>query len=394
MADLARAPRREDGAAPAPGGVRGASAMTLLERDAYLNRCGVIDVTHGYPQGRTPQWIRQYQEHPPEGFLDVPPGEYMAVICDWFARFLGCGSVSLLAPDCTKAFTIAAQALIREPGDEIVLTDTSFEVWPEVLAALGARARYARRGAGGLPDPDSIAGACTQRTRAVVIVSPDNPLGTICPRDVFGQIAALCAGRRLALLADHSLAAVNPLRRDIPLLPRLAAVQGLPWLALADTGKILGLAGHKFAAVACSAGLQQRLEAAASIWGFQHRQYDLALLAGILGDPRFLPYRLGLSDHIGSMYLRLREQVRPPLTVAPLDAGCFALIDAAGLGLDDVSYARVLADRYSTLVVPLSWSPAGRPARDTRVRASLNRAPAVIGQLTEALNASAASLAR
>jgi len=39
------------------------------------------------------------------------------------------------------------------------------------------------------------------------------------------------------------------------------------------------------------------------------------------------------------MYLRLREQVTP-LTVAPMDAGCFALIDAAGLGLDDVSYAR------------------------------------------------------
>jgi aspartate/methionine/tyrosine aminotransferase len=387
------------------------SLMTLLERDAWLNPDpAVTDVTHGYLKGLTPAWMREYQvqpnpagkftgPHPPPArewqldpraadFLDVPPGEYADVICGWFARFLGRSGI-ILAPSCTMAFVIAAQAVL-EAGDKVIVLDCSYDSWPTLLRALGARVVFARRAPDGQPDLKSISAACTRRTRAIVIVSPDNPLGVVCPPGVLDELLVLCAERDMTLITDHCLAPVNPMRAHVPLVPKLAARRPLPWIALADTGKILGLGGTKLGALACAPLLRQRVEAAASAWFFQLPAYDLVVIAAILGDPRFTAYRLELSARIAGNYLRLRE-TQPPLTVAPLGAGPFALIDGAGLGLDDVTLTSLLRDRYRVLAVPVSWFPSGRPARETRVRVSLSRHPEVIERLAAALNALATS---
>jgi aspartate/methionine/tyrosine aminotransferase len=81
--------------------------------------------------------------------------------------------VAALAPTCTLAFTIAAAALIGQRGDEVIVIDCSYDSWPVLLELLGASMVYARRTAGGVPDLSSVASACTGRTRAMVIVSPD-----------------------------------------------------------------------------------------------------------------------------------------------------------------------------------------------------------------------------
>lgn len=374
--------------------MRSASLMTLLERNAYLDSGAVLNVTSGYPEGLSPEWMTDYQLHPPADFLDVPPGRYARVICGWFAGFFGCGNV-ILVPSCTMAFAIAAQALIRSPGDEFIVIDTSYDSYPRLLAAFGARVVYAGRDADGNPDPESVLAACTARTRALVIVSPDNPLGVVTPPAVMERLIAVCKERGLTLLADYCLAAVNPFGRQIPVVPKMASSRGLSWIALGDTSKILGLNGSKFGALIYPPQWRERLEAATSAWFFQHSQYDLAVVASILSDSRFPPYLRQLSGQVESAYAYLRDEVaQPPLAVPSLGAGCFALIDAAGLGLDDTSYARLLADRYSTLVVPLSWFPAGRRAvPETRIRVSLNRPGTVIGQLAVVLNTSAAALA-
>jgi aspartate/methionine/tyrosine aminotransferase len=388
--DLVPAPRRGDGGplALAPACVD-ASAMTLLERDCYLDRGpGDVNVTHGYPEGLSPRWIREYQEHLPRGWLDIPPADYVTAISRYFTRLLNVDEVRL-TPTCTMAFTIAAQAVAR-PGDEVIVTDRSYDSWPALLRALGARVVFTRRAAGGAPDAADIAAACTARTRAVVIVSPDNPLGVVCSAEVLGQVAGVCRERGLTLIVDHCLAELNPYGRQIPLLPRVAG-RGLSWIAVADTGKLLGLNGSKVSALACSASWREAIGAAASAWFFQYSQYDLALLAAVLSDPRFAAYRLELSARIAAGHGYLRSQVPGPMHVGPVGAGCFALVDAAGLRLDDLTLASLLRDRYRVLTVPVSWFPSGRPARETRVRVSLSRRPDVIERLAAALNALASS---
>jgi N-succinyldiaminopimelate aminotransferase len=371
----------------------GASAMTLLERDAWLHPDPAItDVTHGYPEGLAPRWMRRHQEHPPAGFASVPPGEYEDVIHGWFSRFLDASGV-VLVPSCTMAFAITAQAVMQQPGDEIIVIDTSYDSYPRLLAALGATVAWARRDQDGNPDPDSVRAGCTERTRAVVIVCPDNPLGTVVSPAVMDRLLRLCQERGLTLIADHCLAPVNPLRAHIPLLPRLAARRPVSWAALGDTGKMLGLAGTKLGVIACPGTLRSRIDAAASSWFALLPSYDLAVIAAIVSDPRFAPYLLELSGRIGAAFVRLREEIQPPLTVALPDAGPFALIDAGGAGLDDVRFASLLRDRYRVLAVPLSWFPSGEPGPETRVRVSLARDSTTITRLIAALSACAADLA-
>jgi aspartate/methionine/tyrosine aminotransferase len=52
-----------------------------------------------------------------------------------------------------------------------------------------------------------------------VIVSPDNPLGVVCPAGVLEQLIALCRELDITLLVDHCLAELNPWRRQIPSFP-------------------------------------------------------------------------------------------------------------------------------------------------------------------------------
>jgi len=386
--------------------------MTLLERDHYLDRVpgDYVNLTHGYPEGLNPPWLRGYQLHPGRTWItgpdqarytgelranprpdwpDLPPATFTEVICGWFEVFFQV-PVAALAPTCTLAFTIAAAALTGQRGDEVIVIDRSYDSWPVLLELLGASVVYARRTASGLPDLGSVAAACSGRTRAIVIVSPDNPLGVICPRDTLEQLITLCRERDITLLADHCLARLDPYRQGIPLLPHLARGRaGVSWIALGDTGKVLGLGGSKVAALACSPGWRDRLAAASSPFFFQLAQYDLAVIAAVLSDGRFSTR--GISDQIGARHRYLRQEVARPLAVPPVDAGCFGLVDAAGLDLDDVSFAALLKDRYRVLTVPVSWFPAGQATPETRVRVALARPWPVIRRLAEALNEVAAA---
>jgi N-succinyldiaminopimelate aminotransferase len=362
------------------------SRMTLLEKQAYRKRGGV-NVTWGYPEGITPAWIRSHQEHPPEGWLDTPASDYEATISGWFTRFFGGTPGVMLTQTCTQAFAIAAEALI-EPGDEVILVDTSFELWPARLWRIGATVRYTPRSPSGEPSLGAIRAACSPATKAIVIVSPDNPAGTICPPATLTGLLALCQERGLTLVADHSLAGLNPRRRQLtPLLPALAAGTGASWIAISGTSKLTGTAGAEVGALAYPPWWAQRLEAAASHWFARLPQYDLAVTAAILSDSRFRPYLLELSGRISANYARLREHLRPPLTLGSLGAGCFALVDAAGLGMDDVTFAEQLLDQHDVSVVPVSWFPRSQPVDESRVRVALSRPGKTIAQVAEALNA-------
>ncbi len=362
------------------------SQLTWLEREAYMNRAGDLDMTYGYPDSLAPGWFDPYQVRPRDDFLRAPPSNLVAVIGGYFRSLFG--SEVFLTPTCSMAFGIAASAVVH-PGDEAVVIDRSYDSWPIILETLGARVVYARRTAAGLPDVESAAAACTARTRAIVLVSPDNPLGVICPADVLTQIAALCKDRGLTLLIDHCLAEVNPMRRDIPLLPRLPAAADLSWIAVGDTGKLLlGRTGPKFGVLAYSNGWREPVAASASPWFFAYDQYGLAVLSAILSDSRFPAYRERLCAEMAANHEYLAGHVRPPLTVSPLGAGCFALVDVKGTGLDAESFARRLA-RARVLVSPVSWFPSGATGDETRVRVALSRPTATISILVSALNAAA-----
>lgn len=86
---------------------------------------------------------------------------------------LGTGSVAVLAQ--------AIQALAG-PGDEIVIPWRSFEAYPILVQLAGAGLVKVPLRADHRHDLDAMADAVTDRTRLVMICSPNNPTGTIVTR--------------------------------------------------------------------------------------------------------------------------------------------------------------------------------------------------------------------
>ncbi|WP_460775281.1 histidinol-phosphate transaminase [Microbacterium sp. GXF7504] len=94
---------------------------------------------------------------------------------------VGAGSVSILYQ--------LVQA-VAGPGDEVVYAWRSFEAYPLLAIAAGATRIEVPLRADGTHDLDAMAAAVTDRTRAVIVCSPNNPTGTVVTQDAFDAFVA------------------------------------------------------------------------------------------------------------------------------------------------------------------------------------------------------------
>jgi aspartate/methionine/tyrosine aminotransferase len=104
---------------------------------------------------------------------------------------------------CNEAFS-AAMAMLTDQGDEVILPTPWYfnnKMW---LDMTGVTAVPLPVKPDMLPDPDEAAGLITERTRAIVLVTPNNPTGAEYPAPLlraFYQLAKSCGIR---LIVDET----------------------------------------------------------------------------------------------------------------------------------------------------------------------------------------------
>src|SRR5207302_479118 len=98
----------------------------------------------------------------------------------------------------TEAMMATMMAII-DPGDEVVVFEPFYENYGPDAILSGATPRYVTlrepSGAPGAPwtfDPDALAAAFNDRTKAVILNTPNNPTGKVFTRSELETIAALC----------------------------------------------------------------------------------------------------------------------------------------------------------------------------------------------------------
>ncbi len=103
----------------------------------------------------------------------------------------------------TEAMLVALLALIN-PGDEVILSQPFYEnYWPDCVIA-GAEPRFVPiRPPHWSFDPDELAAAFNDRTKAIVLCNPNNPTGTVFTRDELEQVAALCRKWDVVAITDE-----------------------------------------------------------------------------------------------------------------------------------------------------------------------------------------------
>lgn len=123
---------------------------------------------------------------------------------DFYGGGIAPANVQITA-GCNQAYCLTIMALARR-GDEVILPLPYYfnhQMWLDSLGIDAVHLPF-RADRGGVPDPDEAATLITERTRALLLVTPNNPTGAVIPPEVIARFRDLCAERGIALILDET----------------------------------------------------------------------------------------------------------------------------------------------------------------------------------------------
>jgi aspartate/methionine/tyrosine aminotransferase len=124
------------------------------------------------------------------------------------------GGFEVVGTEGTQAAVALVLMATVDPGDEVIVSDPGyFHIPSAVIAAAGVPVAVPiGPDTGYRLDPDDVARAVTTRTRAICIVDPLNPYGTVQTRDELAAFAELADRHGLLLVHDvtHAPVALDP----------------------------------------------------------------------------------------------------------------------------------------------------------------------------------------
>ncbi|GAA5828231.1 hypothetical protein JCM3770_005411 [Rhodotorula araucariae] len=156
------------------------------------------------------------------------------------------GKDVVITAGCNLAF-YASMLALAQPADEVILPTPWYFNNEMVLRQLAITLVPLRCAPPSfLPSPDECAALITPRTRAIVLVSPNNPTGAVYPPALLVQFAHLAQERRVALILDETY------REFVPSRPHelFAATDWRTYLVhLFSFSKSYAIPGHRLGAV-------------------------------------------------------------------------------------------------------------------------------------------------
>ena len=161
---------------------------------------------------------------------------------------------------CNQAF-VASVLAVAGHGDEILMTRPCYFNHESTLGMLGVGIGYVDCHAenGMLPTPADIDASIGPNTRALAIVSPNNPCGSIYPAGLLTDIFTLCRDRGIWLILDETYRDFLPVPDASP--HDLLATDG--WqdtlVQLYSFSKSYCMPGHRLGAVTAGSGFVYEL---------------------------------------------------------------------------------------------------------------------------------------
>jgi aminotransferase len=267
---------------------------------------------------------------------------------------------------------ISTMLAIVDPGDEVIVFEPFYENYGPDAILSGATPRFVRlRPSAGDADwsfdPDELAAAFSNRTRAVIINTPNNPTGKVFTRDELAAIGRLCAHWGALAVTDEIY---EHILYDGAVHVPMASIDGMAdrTVTINSVSKTFSVTGwrvgwtiappdltgairkvHDFLTVGAAAPLQA---ASAAALGLPEAYY--AELASAYRARR--DRLLGILDAAGFVCVRPR-------------GAYYIMTDIAGFGFpDDVAFARYLVSEVGVASVPGSSFYRDAASGSTQVR--------------------------
>jgi alanine-synthesizing transaminase len=128
-----------------------------------------------------------------------------AAAADFTARGVSVSADRVLITSGTSEGIELAITAIVDEGEEVLVPTPTYPLYTAVLAKIGALPAYYRTDHNNhwLPDLDHIRSLITPKTRALVVIDPNNPTGAIYPEPVRRALIELAEAHGLVILADE-----------------------------------------------------------------------------------------------------------------------------------------------------------------------------------------------
>lgn len=144
----------------------------------------------------------------------------------------------------SELIVLSLQALLN-PGDEVLVPSPDYPLWTGAVSLCGGRAVHYRcaEDQDWNPDTDHVASLVTSRTKALVIINPNNPTGAVYSGQTLERLLEIARRHQLLVLSDEIY---DQILYDGAVHRHAAALApDLPVLTLGGMSKSYRLAGFR-----------------------------------------------------------------------------------------------------------------------------------------------------
>jgi N-succinyldiaminopimelate aminotransferase len=232
--------------------LQGFGTSIFAEVTALALRHGAVNLGQGFPDFDGPDFVKDAAiQALREGRNQYSPmigtPELRRAVAEHQRRFYGLdydpdAEVTVYS-GATEAIHSTLQALL-DPGDEVVLFEPFYDSYPACIALAGATPRVVTLRAPRFAyEPAELEGAISDRTRAILVNTPNNPSGKVFTRGELEHVADLCRKHDLLAITDEVYEHMTYDAAHVP----LASLPGMRerTVTISSTGKTFSLTGWK-----------------------------------------------------------------------------------------------------------------------------------------------------
>ncbi|QNP41746.1 aminotransferase class I/II-fold pyridoxal phosphate-dependent enzyme [Lysobacter solisilvae (ex Woo and Kim 2022)] len=261
----------------------------------------------------------------------------------------------------SELIDLSLRALLN-PGDEVLLPSPDYPLWSAATILNDGRPVYyqCRPENGFLPSAEEIEALVSPRTRAIVLINPNNPTGAAYPRELLEKIVAVAQRHKLLLMADEIYDSI--LYDDATFTPVAPIAGDLPCLSFGGLSKVHRACGWRvgWAVLSgdplASGDLHHAMDLLGALRLCANVPGQFAIEAALHGEDTITPLCLP-----GGRLFEARRAVSESVAasrhlelVAPAGAlyAFPAVTGDAAVGFDDHRFALELLETEDVLVVP------------------------------------------
>ena len=241
-----------------------------------------------------------------DGAMDANryPDMYATELTEAIAAHLGVNPAGVVTGNGSVAVLGHVLAAVCDAGDEVVFPWRSFEAYPIAVGVAGARAVQVPLTADGRLDLPAMAAAVTDRTRVILLCTPNNPTGPAVRADELAELLDAVPRDVLVVLDEAYVEFVrDPLAAD-----GLAVFAAHPNVVLLRTfSKAYGLAGLRVGFAVARPRLAAGIRAVSTPFGVSQLA-QLAAVASLRASDELMARVQAVVDERARMLAGLRAQ--------------------------------------------------------------------------------------